>query len=86
MGKSLFLKKNDWVGLHRPEEGTIPFKYKIWLGLTIQGMGPSHLTLIGPGEVQVYLTDFDLKLQENFLSTSYVFFIPNSAETFSGSF
>ncbi len=27
------------------------------------------LTLIGPGEVKVDLADFDLKLQENLLST-----------------
>jgi hypothetical protein len=31
------------------------------------------LTLIGPGEVKVDLADFDLKLQENLLSTEYFF-------------
>jgi hypothetical protein len=28
-----------------------------------------YLTLIGPGEVKVDLANFDLKLQENLLST-----------------
>ncbi len=32
------------------------------------------LTLIEPGEVKVDLADFDLKLQENFKSTSHFFF------------
>jgi hypothetical protein len=31
------------------------------------------LTLIEPGEVKVDLADFDLKLQENFISTSHFF-------------
>jgi hypothetical protein len=31
------------------------------------------LTLIGPGEVKVDLANFDLKLQENLLGTSYFF-------------
>jgi hypothetical protein len=31
------------------------------------------LTLIGPGEVKVDLADFDLKLQENLLSTLHIF-------------
>jgi hypothetical protein len=44
------------------------------------------LTLIGLGEVKVDLADFDLKLQENLLSTLYVFFIPIPAEMSSGSF
>jgi hypothetical protein len=43
------------------------------------------ITLIERGEVKVDLADFDLKLQENFLSTSY-FFLPIPAETSSGSF
>jgi hypothetical protein len=30
------------------------------------------LTLIGPGEVKVDLADFDLKLQENLLSTLFI--------------
>jgi hypothetical protein len=34
---------------------------------------PSSLTLIGPGEVKVDLANFDLKLQENLLSTLYIF-------------
>jgi hypothetical protein len=34
----------------------------------------SLLTLIEPGEVKVDLADFDLKLQENFISTSHFFF------------
>ncbi len=33
-----------------------------------------YLTLIEPGEVKVDLADFDLKLQENFISTSHFFF------------
>jgi hypothetical protein len=33
------------------------------------------LTLIGPGEVKVDLADFDLKLQENLLSTLYFFYL-----------
>ncbi len=31
------------------------------------------LTLIGPGKVKVDLADFDLKLQENLLTTLYMF-------------
>ncbi len=34
----------------------------------------SLLTLIEPGEVKVDLANFDLKLQENFISTSHFFF------------
>ncbi len=36
------------------------------------------LTIIGPGEVKVDLANFDLKLQENLLSTLYIyiFFYP----------
>ncbi len=34
----------------------------------------SLLTLIELGEVKVDLADFDLKLQENFISNSYFFF------------
>jgi hypothetical protein len=34
----------------------------------------THLTLIGPGEIKVDLADFDLKLQENWFSTLYIFF------------
>jgi hypothetical protein len=53
-------------------------------------MGPDlrkspRVTLIGPGEVIVDLADFDLKLQENLLSTLH-FFLPIPAETASGSF
>jgi hypothetical protein len=48
--------------------------------------GLEHLTLIGPGEVKVDLADFDLKLQENLLSTLYIHFFPIPAETSSGSF
>jgi hypothetical protein len=46
----------------------------------------TSLTLIGPGEVKVDLANFDLKLQENLLSTLYIIFLPIPAETFSGSF
>jgi hypothetical protein len=35
---------------------------------------PKFLALIGPGEVKVDLADFDLKLQENLLSTLYFVF------------
>jgi hypothetical protein len=45
----------------------------------------SFLTLIGVGEVKVDLADFDLKLQENLLSTLY-FFLPVPAKTSSRSF
>ncbi len=43
------------------------------------------LTLIGPGEVKVDPANFDLKLQEKLLSTSYIF-LPIPAERSSGSF
>jgi hypothetical protein len=43
------------------------------------------LTLIGEGEVKVDLANFDLKLQENLLSTLY-FFGPIPAKTSSRSF
>jgi hypothetical protein len=43
------------------------------------------LTLIEPGEVKVDLANFDLKLQENFISTS-TFFLLVPAETSSDLF
>jgi hypothetical protein len=44
------------------------------------------LTLIGPGEVKVDLANFDIKLQENLLSTLYIIFWPIPAKESSGSF
>jgi hypothetical protein len=43
------------------------------------------LTLTEPGEVKVDLANFDLKLQENFISTSH-FFLPIPEETSFGAF
>jgi hypothetical protein len=45
--------------------------WNLWVKLT---SFKTYLTLIGPGEVKVDLANFDLKLQENLLSTLYIIF------------